>query len=185
MDTAWVYPGAGVLVRPRTSADDAWVRATLLRNWSSTTVARSGELVGAEDLPGFVALVGGRRVGLALVKVQGYELEIVAISTSRRRQGVGRALFGACVDEARDRGCHRLWLVTTNNNLTAIAFYERLGMDLCAFRRDQVRVSRRLKPSIPFRDALGVPVDHELEFEVILMSGASLDRRRPVSSPGG
>ena len=152
-----------VLVRPLISGDRGWVRETMVRNWSSTTVARRGELIQTTDLPGYVALLGGRRTGVVLVDVRGNEFEIVAVTTSRRRKGVGRALVEQCVLEARRRECRRVWLVTTNNNIAAIAFYQRLGMDLCAFRRYAVRAARLLKPSIPLRDGAGVPIDHELE----------------------
>ena len=73
-----------------------------------------------------------------------------------------------CVAEARAAGCRRVWLVTTNNNVAAIAFYQRLGMDLRALHRHAVRVSRELKPTIPERDAAGIRIDHELEFELLL-----------------
>ena len=159
---------SGVLIRPLASGDREWVRATMVRNWSSTAVARRGELIEAGDLPGYVALLGGRRTGVVLVDVRSNELEIVAVSTSRRRRGVGRALMEQCVVEARERRCRRVWLVTTNNNIAAIAFYQRFGMDLCMFRRHAVRESRALKPSIPLRDSAGVPIDHELEFELLL-----------------
>jgi ribosomal protein S18 acetylase RimI-like enzyme len=133
-------------------------------------VARRGELIEATELPGYVAVLGGRRTGLVLVDVRGDDLEVVAISTSRRRQGVGHALLEQCVHQARERGCRRVWLVTTNNNIAAIAFYQRFGMDLCAFHRYAVRASRELKPSIPMRDSAGVPIEHELEFELLVDS---------------
>ena len=81
--------------------------------------------------------------------------------------GVGRALMQRCFEDARARGCRRVWLTTTNNNVRAISFYQRLGMDLCAFYHDGV-AARRLKPSIPLRDDFGVGIDHELEFELLL-----------------
>jgi ribosomal protein S18 acetylase RimI-like enzyme len=162
-----------VVVRPLTAGDRGWVRATLLRNWSSTTVARRGELIEARDLAGYVALLGGRRTGLVLVDLRRGDLEVVAISTSTRRQGVGHALMKQCVDDAHECGCRRVWLITTNNNTTAIAFYQRVGMDLCAYYRHGVRTSRLLKPSIPLRDSSGVPIDHELEFELLLERDSS------------
>lgn len=98
----------------------------------------------------------------------GTAYEVVAIGTTEPRRGIGRALMGRCVAEARARGCRRVWLVTTNNNLAAIGFYQRLGMDLCALHRHAVHVSRKLKPTIPVRDATRVRIDHELEFELLL-----------------
>ena len=73
-----------------------------------------------------------------------------------------------CFAEARATGCRRVWLVTTNNNIAAIAFYQRLGMDLRALHRHALRVSRELKATIPERDPAGVRIDHELEFELLL-----------------
>ena len=140
----------------------------MVREWTSTSVARLGELVEAAELPGHLATLAGRRVGLVLVDVRHREYEVVAISTSEPRRGVGRALMDRCFAEARDTGCRRVWLVTTNNNITAIAFYQRLGMDLRALHRHALRVSRELKATIPERDAAGVRIDHELEFEVLL-----------------
>jgi GNAT superfamily N-acetyltransferase len=131
-------------------------------------VARRGQLIEATDLPGYVALLGGRRTGLVFVDVRNDDFEIVAVSASRGRHGVGRALMEECVDQARSRECRRVWLVTTNNNVAAIAFYQHLGMDLCAFHRHGVQASRAVKPSIPLLDSAGVPIDHELEFELLL-----------------
>jgi ribosomal protein S18 acetylase RimI-like enzyme len=148
--------------------DRAWAVATLRNAWTSTVAARKGEAVDAAMLPGHVATLDGRRVGLAVVAVRGDEYEVVAISTSTPRHGVGRALMARCVEEARTLGCRRVWLTTTNDNVGAIAFYQRIGMDLCAFYRHGVRAARRVKPSIPLRDAMGVPIEHELEFELLL-----------------
>ena len=159
---------ADLVVRPIGPDDRGWVRSAMVRTWSSTTVARRGELVETDGLPGFVAVVGARRAGLVLVHVRGDELEVVSLSTSRRGRGVGRALMETCFVEARARGCRRVWLVTTNDNVGAIAFYQRVGMDLCAFRRYAVRAARALKPSIPIRGVAGVPMEHELEFELRL-----------------
>ena len=45
-------------------------------------------------------------------------------------------------------------------------------MDLVALLRDGVARSRRVKPSIPLFDEDGVPIRHELEFELLLTLGA-------------
>ena len=133
-------------------------------------MVRRGELIDATRLRGFVTLVGRQRVGLALVDVKDGDYEVVAISTSRPRRGIGRALMQQCVEDAGSSGCSRVWLVTTNNNIGAIAFYERLGMKLSAIHRGAVSEARALKSSIPLLDGHGVPIDDELEFELALRS---------------
>lgn len=160
--------GSTPLVRKVAHGDRDWVVQTLRREWTSTSLARLGELVEGAGLPGYVATLDGRRVGLALVDVRDRQYEVVGISTTEPRRGIGVALMERCFAEARAKRCRRVWLVTTNNNLAAIAFYQHVGMDLRALHWRAVRASRQLKPTIPERDAAGIPIDHELEFELVL-----------------
>jgi ribosomal protein S18 acetylase RimI-like enzyme len=157
-----------VAVRARDHDDHDWVVETMTEEWGSTGVARLGELVDTTNLPGYIAELAGRRVGLALTARRGDEYEVVSISVSARRQGVGRLLLERCVEDARGHGCRRLWLMTTNNNVGALAFYQQLGLDICRLHRHGVTRARALKPSIPHRDVDGVRIDHELELELLL-----------------
>jgi ribosomal protein S18 acetylase RimI-like enzyme len=61
-----------------------------------------------------------------------------------------------------------LWLVTTNDNLDALRFYQRRGFVLVALRPDVMKDSRRLKPEIPLIGAFGIPLRDELELEMNL-----------------
>ena len=141
--------------------------------FGGVTVARKGVLIDASVLPGFVATDGcGRLVGLLTYDAAHGECEVVAIVSTEWGRGIGRALMDAVRDRAAAAGCHRLWLVTTNDNARAFRFYQLWGMDLCAFHRHGVRRSRELKPSLPERGADGIPLEHELEFELRL-GGAS------------
>ena len=79
--------------------------------------------------------------------------------------GAGAALVEAVRRTARDRGCTRLWLVTTNDNLCAQRFYPRVGFTLTAVHLRALDVSRRLKPDIPQLGQGGVERRDELEFE--------------------
>jgi ribosomal protein S18 acetylase RimI-like enzyme len=69
-------------------------------------------------------------------------------------------------DELAGQG--RLWLVTTNDNLDALRFYQRRGLTLVALRPGAVAVGRKLKSSIPAVGAYGIPLRDELEFELPL-----------------
>ncbi len=155
-------------IRPLASGDASWVRETLEQLWGSVLVARRGELVDASSLPGFLAEVGGRRVGLVVVAPRGPDYEIVSLSTAVEGVGVGRTLMRRSVEDARALGCARVWVTTTNNNVRALGFYQRFGMELCAVRLRGVDASRRVKPSIPLVDDFGVPIPHELELELHL-----------------
>ena len=83
----------------------------------------------------------------------------------REREGVGTALLRAVQEEATPAGCRRAWLVTTNDNLDAVRFYQRRGWEWIAFHRDAITEGRRLKPELPQIGDNGIEIRHELEFE--------------------
>jgi len=167
-----------IAVRPLTERDRAWALQVEAESWSTPVVARLGELVDPTQLPGFIALLDGQRVGLASCAVRGEECELVTIRSLREGRGVGQALLDAVRGAAIEAGCSRLWLITTNDNLRALELYQRWGMEIVAFHRHAVTEARRhLKPSIPERGAQGIPIAHELELELRLQS-----RRTPDDS---
>jgi RimJ/RimL family protein N-acetyltransferase len=73
----------------------------------------------------------------------------------------------AC-ERARDLGCGRLWLITTNDNEPTIGFYKRWGMHLVAVHRGAIADSRKLKPEISLVGVGGRPIEDEIEFELLL-----------------
>lgn len=56
-------------------------------------------------------------------------IEVATIQALVSGRGVGRALMDAVYDYAVEREAPRLWLITTNDNVRAIGFYQRWGVD--------------------------------------------------------
>jgi ribosomal protein S18 acetylase RimI-like enzyme len=160
-----------IRVRPMQDDDRPWVLGRLQNAFGDATVARKGASIDASVLPGFVATEDGWPVGLLTYEAVHSECEVVAIISVEEGRGIGQALMDAARDHAESAGYRRLWLVTTNDNTRAIRFYQRWGMDLCAFYRYSARRSRRAKPSLPERGAEGIPLEHELELEMLLTRG--------------
>ena len=158
------------MVRRLDPDDVAWKVDTLERAWGSTLVARLGELVDAAPLPGFVACDADDRAGLLTYEVRADGIEVVTLEALVEGRGIGTALMDAMLAEATARQASRLWLVTTNDNVRALGFYQRWGMDLVRVIRDGVTRSRLLKPSISTVGNDGIPRRHELELEVDLRS---------------
>ena len=85
------------------------------------------------------------------------------------RSGVGSALLEAARQEATSLGCHRLWLITTNDNTDALRFYQKRGLRLVAIHVNALEQSRKLKPSISFIGRDGIPLRDEIELELPLV----------------
>jgi ribosomal protein S18 acetylase RimI-like enzyme len=62
-------------------------------------------------------------------------------------------------------GCRRVWLITTNDNLEALGFYQKRGFVLAALHRNAMAETRRFKPNIPLIGMGGIPLRDELELE--------------------
>jgi RimJ/RimL family protein N-acetyltransferase len=82
--------------------------------------------------------------------------------------GVGTALIAAVRTIAVRSKCRRVWVITTNDNLQALRFYQRKGFSLVALHRKALDQSRKLKPEIPLIGLDGIPLRDELELEMLL-----------------
>jgi len=155
----------GVTVRAFDPATDrSWASELLDRELAGAVQARRGEVLNALDMPGLVAEDDGQAVGLLFYRPDGEDCELFVLVATTRAEGVGTALVDALV--ARAAGRRRIWVVTTNDNLRALRFYQRRGFSLCALRPGAVDDSRRrLKPGIYVTGFDGIPLRDELELE--------------------
>lgn len=51
----------------------------------------------------------------------------IGVAPSHQRQGIGKALMQAILDEARRSGCTEAWVLTERDNLPAMAMYTSVG----------------------------------------------------------
>ena len=161
--------GADVAVRPLADADAGWARELLAAHMGSEVVAGHGELMRPLELPGLVAEIAGRPVGLLTYRIDERGCEIVTIHSAREGEGAGSALIAAVAAEALGARCRRLWVMTTNDNLPALRFYQRRGFRLAAVRPGAVDEARRtLKPEIPETGEDGIPIRDEIDLEMDL-----------------
>jgi ribosomal protein S18 acetylase RimI-like enzyme len=164
----------GLQIRPFGQADLSWAEPVLESEFGGRRQVRRGELLDVLDLPGLVAEVGApatvRPVGLLAYRQEAAACEIALLWASERRRGVGTGLVQALRDLAAGwPGCQRLWLVTTNDNLDALRFYQRRGFVLAALRPGAVDdTRRRFKPQLPATGDYGIPLRDELELELSL-----------------
>jgi ribosomal protein S18 acetylase RimI-like enzyme len=144
-----------VAVRRLEEGDRAWARGLVADTWGVPVVSPSGVYDDPAVLEGFVAEHDGRPVGLLLHRIFDGRCEVVALVVQEEGRGHGRALMEAAREVSRDEGCDHLWLITTDENPRAIAFYKSLGMTEGRRHLDFVDVVRRSKPdSTGYRDAI-------------------------------
>lgn len=153
-----------------------WIGQFWQKHWGDNFIIVHGREFTPKMVDGVVACMDGQIVGLVTFHIQGQECEVVTLDSLMERRGVGSQLMAAAASVARQRGCQRLFLVTTNDNLAALRFYQKQGLRLCALRTGAVDEARRLKPSIPLLGKGNIPIHDELELEF------DLSRRLPGES---
>jgi GNAT superfamily N-acetyltransferase len=119
-------------------------------------------------LAGFVAVVDGEHLGLATYRLECGGCEIVTLNSLREGIGIGTLLVEAVRSVALSNKCRRVWVITTNDNLQGLRFYQRRGFSLVAIHRNAIELSRKLKPEIPLIGLNGIPLRDELELEMVL-----------------
>ena len=145
-----------------------WSKRILEEKWEGPVVVSRGRLHDMTELPGYVAMYEDEPVGLATYCLEGEECELVTLNSLRPKLGIGSALVAAVKEMAIKENCRRLWLITTNDNNSAIRFYQQRGFRLAALHKDAVEESRRLKPQIPLIGEDGIPIRDEIELEIVL-----------------
>ena len=156
----------GVQIRPVTPDDEEWVAQFIRARWGANRVVAHGNLFFPDTLPGFIAeKESGERVGLITYHVQDQQCEVITVDSVETGRGIGIRLMNAVEEAARDAGCRRLWVITTNDNLRALRFYQKRGFTLKELRPNALEFSRRLKPEIPLVGEDGIPLRDEIELE--------------------
>ena len=160
----WPRP-SGPLVRDLTGGDRVWLAEVITAAWGLPIVSLSG-VHDVLALPGLVAEQeqGGTRLGVLTFRVQAGGLEIITLNSLAEGRGVGTALLAGARQRARQAG-QRLWLSTGNDNVRAIGFYQRRGMDIVALHRDFADEVRKIKPWLPQPAGGGIPFRHAIELE--------------------
>ena len=155
-------------IRQVTTADKPWV-LEIVRGWGADFIVTRGRSVYPVELPAFLAEDNsGAPIALATYEIIGDQCELVTLDAFTKFSGVGTALLDTVAEAARKAGCSRMWLITLNDNLDAIRFYQRRGMTIASVHVNALDLSRKIKPAIAKFGQHGIPIRDEIEFEMKL-----------------
>jgi ribosomal protein S18 acetylase RimI-like enzyme len=147
--------------------DKEWIRQFIANRWGAEFVISRGKIHHPDALPGFLAFCGTERIGLCTYQIERYACEIVTLDSLHPGIGIGTALLATVQHVAIENRCRRLWLITTNDNLEALGFYQRRSFSLVAVYPNAMTETRRLKPNLPMIGLNGIPLRDELELEIV------------------
>jgi ribosomal protein S18 acetylase RimI-like enzyme len=157
-----------ILIKPLEQNDKEWIKLLLKKSWGSTEIITRGKITNASELPGLKATMSGKNVGLITYKMQENDCEIITLNSFRENKGIGNKLVEETTKIAKGNHCRRIFLITTNDNMNAVKFYQKIGFILTALYPNALIESRKLKPEIPEIGLDGIPLRDEIELEMKL-----------------
>jgi N-acetylglutamate synthase-like GNAT family acetyltransferase len=156
------------VIRPAAVADRPFLRAFMREHWGDEAMVDRERVFYPAENPAFIAEDGGDVVGVVTYEMRNDDCEVTSLNSLRREQGIGGALMEAVIAEAKAQGCRRVWLLTTNDNLLGLKFYQKRGFRLAALYPGAIDTARALKPGISLVGESGIPIRDELELELAL-----------------
>jgi ribosomal protein S18 acetylase RimI-like enzyme len=144
------------------------LRQFWVEHWGADFMVAHGDIYRPEQLHGFVIEESAEWIGLVTFIIKDHEMEVTSLDSLREGKGIGTTLIDKVLEEARAKECQRLFLITTNDNLNALGFYQRRGFELSKLYRGAINESRKIKPGIPLIGENNIPLRDEIELEMSL-----------------
>jgi ribosomal protein S18 acetylase RimI-like enzyme len=120
-------------------------------------------------LDGFAVVSGEDQImGLLTYVVYKHECEVISLDSVFEGRGIDSALLREVERMAIQNKCDRVKLITTNDNLSALKFYQKRGFELVKIHKNAVQRAREIKPEIPLIGNDGIPLKDEIELEKVL-----------------
>lgn len=157
-----------IQIRKINSSDKEWVRDLFINNWGGDFIVSRGKSWKSDNLDGFIAEENCVKVGLVTVNIENNEMEIVTIDSLTPGRGIGAMLLKEVIKLAKEKKVRRIWLITTNDNMNALKFYQKNDFHLVRVYPGAIAESRKIKPGIPEIGEDGIPIRDEIEFEYLL-----------------
>lgn len=156
---------ADLVIKPVEEEHRKWLLGKVREIWKSRYVVTRGIAHEPHLLPGFLAFRGEEILGVATYRIQDSECELITLDAFEQWKGIGTQLIEAVEEEARKQECGRMWMITTNDNLEGLRFYQRRGYVLCGVHPGTIEESRKVDPSIPLVGNFGIDIRDEIELE--------------------
>lgn len=141
------------------------VNQFFIDNWFSTDISIRGEIIDGTKLDGFLLQEENTIIGLVTYTFFGDICEIVSVDSKRENVGIGTALLNEIEEIARENKCKKMRLITTNDNLRALQFYQKRGYCLTKLYPNAMDEVRKVKPDVPLIGENGIPLRDEIELE--------------------
>ena len=105
--------------------DKSLIADFIRKHWGSSFSVSRGKIYHIVDLQGFICKQNNKIAGLITYHIVKKDCEIVTLNSEIENEGLGTRLINKVINVAKTNQCKRVWLITTNDNVNAIRFYQK------------------------------------------------------------
>jgi N-acetylglutamate synthase-like GNAT family acetyltransferase len=150
------------------SESDNEIINKIIRGWGSDIIVSRGKKYTAKNTNGILSLYNNDVVGICLYNIFNNNCEIVLLEIFEKNKGIGTELINKIKEIAINKECKRIWVVTSNDNIDALRFYQKRGFIMANIYINSFNELRKIKPEIPLTGNYNIPIRDEIELEIIL-----------------
>ena len=145
------------------------VRKFFIEHWGSAEMVVSSGIYNCSELDGFIYVNEHDEItGLITYIIRHNECEIISLDSIEEGKGIGTELVRVVEHLAKQNDCEIVSLLTTNDNLHALKFYQKRGYRIVEIMPNAVQKARAIKPSIPLIGNDNIPLHDELKLRKVL-----------------
>ncbi|MEK4873524.1 GNAT family N-acetyltransferase [Bacillus sp. FSL W8-0102] len=154
------------MIKPIKDVRKEFILKFFKEQWGSTEMVTSSGTYDCLELDGFVSLnLKGEINGFITFYISKDECEIISLDSMEENKGIGTSLLNRVEFFAKEQNCKKMKLITTNDNLRAIRFYQKRGYQCVKVIPNAVNIARKRKPEIPLMNPENhIPIRDEFLF---------------------
>ena len=141
------------------------ITSFFIEHWGSPKMIVSTGMYECDQLPGFVVLNEEKEIiGAITYFMHNDYCEIVSLDSLVEKKGIGSMLLDK-VEQVAKGQVKKIKLITTNDNIDALAFYQKRGFRITKVFPNAVDNARKIKQEIPLLAQNGIPIRDEILLE--------------------
>lgn len=141
------------------------IKDVYIKEWHADFIVTKGNIIKYNDVKGFTAKKNNNLLGLITYIKRGNEIEIISFNSFLENKGVGARLLEYVIKKFNKKNIKRIFLITTNDNLKALRFYQKKNFIIKNIHINSIEKSRIIKPEIPVYGMDGIEIRDEIELE--------------------
>jgi len=153
------------MIQPISEKNRQQVIEFFRKHWGSSQMIISSGTYDCAMLDGYVYVEDAAIIGLVTYVLHAGSLEIISLDSIQEGKGIGSRLMAEVEQFAMEHTIPEIELITTNDNLQALKFYQKRGYRITHIFQNAVMEARKVKPTIPLIGNDGIPLLDELKLQ--------------------